>query len=716
MHLILRYFFIVVLLATGCTSSDAVGDALFISASEGSDSNLGTRTAPLRSLDAAINRIKEINEASGTAKVKKVYLLEGIYNLDSTFLLSRERLGTHKEGLVISGYKNESIVISGGHKLKTSGFENVVDTSIVARLVPEAVNHIVQYDLGRDGLEAFGNFRSRPPHGTKERDEKRYIELFFNEKSLPVARWPNDDMVRIDSVIDRGSISKKDGYAAVLDTARVGGIFRYDFDRAQRWNHAKHIWLNGYFHWGWFHDLLPVQAIDHGEKQIRLAAPHMYGLRGSYEDGEWRNGEGFVDVRKFFVFNLLEEIDRPGEWFLDRDTRILYLWPPSDVSTADITVSLHDEPLVVLDTVSNITLKNITFAYGKSSGIEINGGTANVIKDCVLRNLGGLSIVASGSDHLITDTKITQIGEGGIVVTGGDRRSLTDGNITVANCDLSNYSIKSSTGDAIRLNGVGQKVLHNYIHHSDTRAIGLDGNNHRVAYNIIDSVHLKGDDVGAIGLGRNPSERGTIIEHNLFRNIGSPASNVTAIYLDDGTSGMTITGNVFYKASKGSYGCVFMNGGSDNHILNNIFIDSEIAANLSDCFHTWAAKRIVKWTDPIDGLWTERLTKEVDVKSEVWSKAYPNLVNFLENDPATPKGNVFDRNIMINTRTFLITATPEHHPLTADAFLTDNNYSTGRQEGWVKDGQLDFTNLNKDILDSVVGFEPIPFEEIGPHQ
>ena len=696
-------------LLVGC---QRVENKLYLSSQRGKDSNDGSVNAPLRTLTAARDRIGTLNDLNEKDTLK-VFLEEGSYILNETFLLNQQNI-PQSDPVSFQSLPGQAVTITGGFLMDVNQFEKIDDESIRERLRPEARDRVLRYDLKGAGITEFGNYHPNPPHGTNPKLPAPPLEVFFNGKSLPIARWPNDSTVRIDRVVDRGAISKRDGYAQVLDTTRRGGAIGYSYDRAANWQQAEGIWLSGYFHWGWFHDILPVDRIDPANKVMHLAAPHMYGIRGSYEDPEWRKGEGFRTVRKYYAFNLLEEIDQPGEWYLDRASGTLYIWPPSGFEEGEIAVSVLDQPLVSLDSVQNITFKNISFAYGKASGITIQGGSSNHIVQCDFRNFGNLGIEVSGQDHQIVGCRITQTGQGGINAKGGNRRTLEPGNILIKNCEIDHYSVASNRAIGIDLEGVGQKVMHNYIHHSDTRAIGLNGNDHLIAYNIIDSVHMQGDDVGATGLGRNPSEQGTVIKHNIFSHIGSEPNNVTSIYLDDGTSGMTITGNIFYKASTGTYGCIFMNGGSDNHITDNIFIDSKLAANLSDCFHTWAAKRIVQWTQPDSGLWTVRLKQEVDITSPVWRETYPNLATFLESDPATPQRNIFDKNVMINTETFIITATPEDNPLLASNFLTGNNYTIESQADWIRDGSLKFDVLKELPLDEhVLDFKAIPIDSIG---
>jgi len=41
-----------------------------------------------------------------------------------------------------------------------------------------------------------------------------------------------------------------------------------------------------------------------------------------------------VSRNRYYVENVYEGLDQPGEWYLDRDSGILYFWPPEDVKDA----------------------------------------------------------------------------------------------------------------------------------------------------------------------------------------------------------------------------------------------------------------------------------------------------------------------------------------------------------------------------------------------
>ncbi len=89
----------------------------------------------------------------------------------------------------------------------------------------------------------------------------------------------------------------------------------------------------GYFKAGFADDFLSVKAIDENNNTITTAQSTMFGFAA---------GE---DSRRWYAFNLLEETDSPGEYFIDRSSGILYYYPPVKPEAALLELSMlrtHD--------------------------------------------------------------------------------------------------------------------------------------------------------------------------------------------------------------------------------------------------------------------------------------------------------------------------------------------------------------------------------------
>ncbi len=211
---------------------------------------------------------------------------------------------------------------------------------MLSRLQPEIRGKVLGIDLKKAGVSDFGLMRR---HGFGAVPEPAPLELFIDGQRQTLARYPNEGMLPIGHVSDPGSIPRKG------DFSNRGAEFGYEYERPARWTKAADIWLHGWFSFGYNDDHLRVAQIDTVKKTIRTAQPHMYGVVSSmYVDTSKWNETAGRSLRGYYAYNLPEEIDRPGEWYLDRETGKLYLYPPENFSNAKVEVSMLEAPLLRL--------------------------------------------------------------------------------------------------------------------------------------------------------------------------------------------------------------------------------------------------------------------------------------------------------------------------------------------------------------------------------
>lgn len=673
---------------------------------KGSDSNPGTVNQPFQTAKAARDAVRAFKSKRGLPPGGvTVFFRAGIYEFSGSFSLDERDSGTKNSQISYQAYPEEQVIFSGGKILNPGKFKRVTDPAIRERLPAAVAGQVVQYDLKYAGLNHYGDYHTKALHGVNEMPFEPAMELFSGGKSMPVARYPNTGWIKIGKVFDPGSISKIDGFAKVLDTSNRGGTFEFDIPQVHRWSQAKDIWLSGWFYWGWFYDEVKVANLDFEKKQFKLASALMYGL-GSADD--LSTGPSVRESRKYYVFNLLEEIDQPGEWYLDRATGILYVLPTDTFSKEQIILTSLNAPIINSDKAQFVSFERLEFVGGKKEGIVAKNADGVRVAGCIFRNLGGNAITINGQKNQVVSCDIYQT-KGGIIAAGGNRRLLTPSGIVIRNCNLHHY-----TGVGIKLDGVGITVEHNEIHHAEGIAINFSGNNHLISYNSFNHLFNQGgDDLNIVGIGRNPSYQGSLIKFNLFSEIGLDPNNVHSVYLDDGSCGTTVYGNIFYRGSSGDRGSTYSNGGSDNVIINNVFLDNPVAYQLGNGFHKWAKDRIVDYLSP-KGDFTIHLTQEVNIKDPVWVKAYPKLANYFEDDPATPKRNEFSRNVVINSPKAVLGDKNEINVQQLNERLETDNFITASMPGLINWKEKKFnTNELSQVLKALPEFETIPFEKIG---
>jgi len=291
-------------------------------------------------------------------------------------------------------------------------------------------------------------------------------------------------------------------------------------------------------------------------------------------------------------------------------------------------------------------------------------------------------------------------------MSAGDRKSLTPGNGSVVGNHLHHLGRHDwGGGRGVVLEGCGNRVANNLIHHCPTGAVAYGGNEHTLELNEVHDVCLLYGDVGVFYTGRDWASRGNVVRWNYIHQVtNNPGHGSQAIYLDDCDSGETVVGNiVFGGVGRG----VLLGGGRDNTIDGNLFFF------LPKGIHVDArGPRGITLDKP--GSWNLKAKCEaVGYRSPPWRERYPRLTRVLDEQPLLPLGNVMRNNIFI--------ACEEPWALSQDVkeewLVRANNVSWPAGDfPWLgasaEEGKLDLAKL-PEIWQKVPGFEPIPWEKIG---
>ncbi len=645
----------------------------------GADNAAGNAEAALATLERARDLLREMRERDSASlnEGATVWIHGGIYERTVPFAVEARDSGTAQGMITYRAAEGESPVLLGGRVLPADAFQPVTDDAVLKRLDPAARDSVRSVDLRALGITDLGDYPdsfTAPPV---------VPELFFDGKRMPLARWPNgDEWATVASVVDSGPAPWRD------HTSQDTGTFAYSGDRPARWTAAPAVWLYGYWCFDWASETIRVKSIDPVARNITLAKPHVYGI-----------GSGNKAERRFCALNLLEEIDTPGEYYLDRENGRLYFWPPAPVTAGNVVLSLLKEPVVQVKDAAHVALRGLTVACCAGTGVQVNDGEDIRILACDVRNTGREGVVVKGgTGHRVEACNISETGTGGVVGEGGDRKTLTPCGHEIVNNDIWNVAQRQRThAYNVQLNGVGVRLAHNSIHDAPHQAIGLGGNNHLIEFNDVFRICQESDDCGAFYMGRNPSERGSILRHNFWHDTGGPRSHGScAVYFDDGSGGQTVFGNVFLRAAGGNFGAVFVHGGHDNRVINNIFIDCKAAMRQV----RWNDESWRKWLD--EELWQTRLLKEVDITKPPYNDQYPELKGFMEFHGG-PRMNHSERNVVVRC------------PMLLDGdWEQKDNFVTDGDPGFSDEKTMNFAlKDDSEVFRKVPGFERIPFGEIG---
>jgi len=650
-------------------------------APDGADANPGTRAKPFATLERARDEVRALKKAGGLPKGGvTIELAGGVCERAKPFELAAEDSGGQDAPIAYRARKGEEVRISGGKRV--SDWQPVTDQAVLERLDPAARGKVLQADLKALGITDFGS-----PGGGG-------LELFFNDQPMTVARWPNEGFVKITGLVEPDTVNVRGTKGSKT------GKFMYDGDRPKRWAGEKEPWLHGYWFWDWSDQRQAVETIDTEKRIIAVKPPyHGYG----YRVGQW-----------FYAFNLVSEIDQPGEWCFDRrapgagdGSGILYFWPPSPIADGRAVVSVA-QSLVTMKDASHVAVRGLILENCRGAAITVQGGTHVQVAGCTIRNLGGYAAKIEGAaDSSVVGCDIYGVGEGGVILTGGDRKTLTPARLAAENNHIHHYGRWSRMYKAgIHLGGVGNAARHNLIHNAPHIAIAFGGNDHTIEFNEIHSVCYESNDAGAMYAGRDWTMRGTVVRHNYLHHIsGFQGRGCVGVYLDDMFCGTDIVSNLFYRVTMAA----FIGGGRDCTVANNIFVDCPRALHIDSRALGWAKYHAEGWVKEGKEKGTHL---GIRFKEPLYSTRWPQLVNILDDEPFAPKGNVVERNIFVGDRWNDVDSRAKPYVTMKDN-LTDTDPLFTTDVARLACPAVSAFRLRPDSPAWKLGFQPIPLDRIG---
>ena len=206
------------------------------------------------------------------------------------------------------------------------------------------------------------------------------------------ARYPNDGWLTIAAVPQTGPTMLNPGLdrdTAPVPRGRHYGRFTYSGDRPKGWEPRKDIWVHGYWTWDWADQYLRVDRLDTATREVWPAPPH--------------HVYGYTAGQRFAFLNVLEELDSPGEWYIDSERGLLFFWPPEPPARGDLVISVMKEPLVSIEGGRGIVLRGLCLEAGRGSAVRITGSTDCRVEQCLVRNVGQTAVVIDGgSDCQVT--------------------------------------------------------------------------------------------------------------------------------------------------------------------------------------------------------------------------------------------------------------------------------------------------------------------------
>ena len=652
-------------------------------APQGSDTNPGTASAPFATLVRARDAIRLLKSSSGLPSGGvTVWLHAGHYDLPSTVVFDSRDAGAAGQPILYAGAAGEHVALTGARSLDPTWFTLVTSASPSwSRLDPSAQGKVYAVNLYDHGITDLGTLKNRGMGLSATAP----LELLSNGHPMTLAQWPNCGQS-----------------LALTATSPSDHQVTYLGSRPERWTKAQDIWAHGFWGNDWADYHLKVTSIDPVTKTVTFTnPPSNYGIGTN---------------RPYCVYNLLEELDEPGEFYADRATGILYFWSTSTLTTSTLQVSMLEGPLLQLTGAHDVIFRNLTFECSRGGLMKIDAANNNRLELCLLRNAGQYGVQINGISSGVDQCEITDCGEDGVILNGGNRATLTPGNNFATNSVIHKISRISWTyHPAIYLQSCGNLAAHNLIEDLPHAGIIYSGNNHRIEYNEITRVVQMASDAGAIYTGRDWGFRGNNIHYNFIHHIESnrTAHGTNGVYLDDCGSSAAVFGNVFYRIAGGA---IFCGGGRDNISTNNL-----IASCYTGLCDGDYARALINNTPGSSFNFLERLSAEgIHYQQDPWLSAYPALAKIpnswteiQQGHWRNPENSVFSNNAGWGNTIWMVESNSSGTGVfSVYASITGNN--PNQPALFTEAASLDRKLRPATLTAAVIGFAPIPFALIGP--
>lgn len=496
-----------------------------------------------------------VSRAVGAGEAVTIWLHGGEYLLDDTIRIENGK------NITVCACPGEKVSVSSGRQI--SGWT----------------------ESTANGVKVW---TARVPEGTD------FMTLFKGDEKLPVTRYPEN------------------GYLLVENSDRENALFTDETSPWQGWGYGDTSFFAGkdlkydsfrnltdvrikLMHF-WFCESTRLKSID--GRKITVEMPCSMKVEAN---------------QRYFLENVFEELNSPGEWYLDRQENTLY-YVPRDGESMESTVLFAPSLTKFFDISGseNISFKNIIFKnsdwcystpdpsvgwldnYGllfPQGNLECEGA-AEITKskginfiNCDFLNIGNCAIRfhREVSDSVVSGCTFREIGSNVVFIDGWNTEdeALKTKNIRVYDNLIEGYGRNFPSGIGVLItHGSGCEIDHNEIHDGYYTAISL-GWMWGYSYSASDYNRITNNHIYDIGQGWLSDMGGiytlgiqahTVLSGNKIHNVAADPNEGGyggwGIYLDEGSSRITVEKNLVYDCGSNSF---HQHYGEDNLIRNNIF-------------------------------------------------------------------------------------------------------------------------------------------------
>lgn len=342
---------------------------------------------PFATVAHARDAVRALLKASKQPKSIHVVLLGGTYYLDSPLEFDPEDSGTEQVPVVYSSATGQRVVLSGGRRLDGGLWGEVNGRKFW-------VVNVAEIKTGA----------------------WRFRQLFVNGERRPRTRLPKQGEYHIVSL---------PGYTGDFLRSPTRQFVYATGDIVPTWRNLQDVEVVDLTRW--LDNRLPIESVNGRTRTVTFDRPSLFALVSENRPGV------------YWVENVFEALDIPGQWYLDRPDGVLYYipLPGEEMASAEIIAPRLTQVVRVVGQagtpVHDLHFEGLIFAHTEwqppadyasslQVGIKVPGA---LLFDCAERcavtgggieHIGnyGIEVGVGCADIEIAHNRITDIGAGGI--------------------------------------------------------------------------------------------------------------------------------------------------------------------------------------------------------------------------------------------------------------------------------------------------------------
>lgn len=487
----------------------------------------GKDDGPFATVARAREAVRELLKTKKVSRPLRAVIRGGTYYLDLPLEFGPEDSGTEDAPVVYSAAAGEKVVLSGGCRLEGGRWGEV------------------------NGRKAWMVNIAEVRAGTWH-----FRQLFVNGERRPRTRLPKQGEYRIESL---------PGYTGDFLRSPTKQFVYAPGDIVPTWRNLRNVEVVGITRW--LDNRLPIESVDAQTRTVTFDRPSLFALLSGSRPGP------------YWVENVFEALDTPGQWYLDRPRGVLYYLPRlgEEMPSAEIIAPRLSQVVRVVGRadapVHDLRFDGLTFAHTEwqppadyasslQAGIEVPGALLFdyaercAVTGCTIEHIGNYGIEAGVgcADIEIARNRITDIGAGGIRI-GHFFSWETDGSGRLTERGLQRKAAMPQGPHSRRITAADNEIAH--CGRFTPEAVGVfvgDNAENKIVHNHIYDLFYSGISVGSVQDFGPAEARDNVVEYNHIHDIGQGMlSDMGGIYTCS-TPGSRIAFNVIHDVVRRDYG------------------------------------------------------------------------------------------------------------------------------------------------------------------